>query len=203
MAAIGYQLGGERVILFSGNNAAAGSLIRASSREPAVLTLIETFRRTVARVAASYWMGRVSSSANPADAPRSNRELPLKPGVQGELAPRQQALQWPQSPQQPVLALGSSRKKATRCETMLSSVARHRLSYAGAERAQLCSLAGGADGDKPFSFASGSRPAGARCVGLTDLIQPHVVSTDGCNLWVYFHHQNQAAKHAGCVLRGR
>ena len=66
---VGEQLGGKRNVLCSDNNAAARASIKASSRAPAVLVLIESFWGCVAQLSAAYWVERVSSEANPADAP--------------------------------------------------------------------------------------------------------------------------------------
>ena len=60
VGALGDQLCGERIITFSDNNAAAGSIIKASSKVAVVLAIIERFWRTVARMSAACWIKRAT-----------------------------------------------------------------------------------------------------------------------------------------------
>ena len=69
------QLRGQRMVLCIDKNAAAGVLIKASSRAPVVLALIEGFRGCVAQLSAPCWAERASSEANSGDARSRNRPL--------------------------------------------------------------------------------------------------------------------------------
>ena len=85
VAALGGRLGGKRIRMFLGNNAAAGNLFGASSRVPAVLASIGGLWRTVVCVAATCWIERARSAASPADAPSRDGGLLLIPDGEGEL----------------------------------------------------------------------------------------------------------------------
>ena len=69
------------------NNAAAGALIAASSRIQLILAFIGSFWGCVAKLLASCAIEPVSSGANPADSPSSDRPLFKVPDVDGDLAP--------------------------------------------------------------------------------------------------------------------
>ena len=55
MAALGEQLGGEKIALFIDINAVAGALIKESSKVPIVLALVESSRGSVEQLPASCW----------------------------------------------------------------------------------------------------------------------------------------------------
>ena len=90
---LGEQLRGKRILLFLDNNAAAGALIKGSSRILVALAMIESFWGYLAQVAATCWVERVASQANPADAPSRGEALFRKPQVEGELASLTRVLQ--------------------------------------------------------------------------------------------------------------
>ena len=72
--------------MISDNNAAAGSVIESAPRAPAVLALLGSFWRPLARAAATCWIERASSAAKPAGAPSRKKTLPFAPDVAAELA---------------------------------------------------------------------------------------------------------------------
>ena len=83
--ALGEQLRGKRMILFLDNNAAAGAMIKASSRVKIILAITECFWQQVAQLGASCWVERVASEANPADAPSRGKSSFRLPDVEGHL----------------------------------------------------------------------------------------------------------------------
>ena len=83
--ALGEQLKGKRMILFLDNNAASGAMIKASSRVKIILAITECFWQHVAQLGASCWIERVTSEANPADAPSRDKPSFRKPDVEGHL----------------------------------------------------------------------------------------------------------------------
>ena len=89
--ALGEQLRGKRILLFLDNNAAAGGLIKASSKIQMILALVESFWECLAQLSAACWVERVASDANPADAPGGNVPSFRTPYVDGELASLQMA----------------------------------------------------------------------------------------------------------------
>ena len=93
VATLGEQPRGKRILLFLDNNAASGALIKGSSRVLVVLAMIESFWGRMAQLAASCWVERVASDANPADAPSRGKPLFRDPHVEGELAPLTKVLQ--------------------------------------------------------------------------------------------------------------
>ena len=93
VVALGEQLRGKRVILFLGDNAAAGALIKASSKIQMILALEESFWECLAQLSAACWVERVAPDANSADSPRRDKPLFRAPDVEGELASLQMALQ--------------------------------------------------------------------------------------------------------------
>ena len=90
---LGDQLRGKRIMLFLGNNAASGALIKGSSRVLVVLAMIESFWGFMARLSASCWVERVASGANPADAPSRGDPLFREPQAKGDLASLAKVLQ--------------------------------------------------------------------------------------------------------------
>ena len=90
---LGDQLRGKRILLFLDNNAAAGALIKGSSRILVVLAMIESFWGCLAQLAATCWVERVASEANPADAPSRGQALFRKPQVEGDLTSLTNVLQ--------------------------------------------------------------------------------------------------------------
>ena len=80
------------MLLFLGDDAAAGVPIKATSRIRAILARIESFWERVKQLSGSRWVERVSSGANPADAPSRNRPACREPGAKEELASLQMAL---------------------------------------------------------------------------------------------------------------
>ena len=89
---LGEQLRGKKIILFSANNAASGAMIKASSRVQIILAITERFWQRVAHLAASCWVERVSSEANPADAPSRDKPPFRTPDVEGPVESLQTAL---------------------------------------------------------------------------------------------------------------
>ena len=61
-------------MLLLGNNAAAGSPVKASTIAPVISAMTESLWRIMARVAATCWMERVPFAANPADAPSTGSQ---------------------------------------------------------------------------------------------------------------------------------
>ena len=53
VVALGEQLRGKRIVLFLDNNAAAGTLIKASSKIQMILAFVESFRGCVAQLSAA------------------------------------------------------------------------------------------------------------------------------------------------------
>ena len=85
-AALCERLREKRSVLFLRNSAAGGALMKEPSRAPLALALIESFWGFLARLPALFWVERVSSGANPVDAPSRSRPLYKKPGITGKLA---------------------------------------------------------------------------------------------------------------------
>ena len=85
----------KRGILFSGNNAASGVLIKAPSGVPVILAPVESFRRPDARPLGSCWVERVPSGANAADAPSRGRTPCVQRQMTWSSAPLQQGFQQP------------------------------------------------------------------------------------------------------------
>ena len=72
IATLGGQLRGKRAVLFLDNNAAAGALIRATSRIQIILATTGSFWGCTAQMSAACWVESVASETNPADAPSRN-----------------------------------------------------------------------------------------------------------------------------------
>ena len=79
------------MILSSDNNAASGAMIEASSRAQVILAITERFRQHVAQQAASRWVEREASEANPADAPSRDKPPFRTPDAEGHLESLQTA----------------------------------------------------------------------------------------------------------------
>ena len=80
-------------MLFLGNIAASGALIKGSSRVLVVLAMIGSFWGCMARLSASCWVERVASGANPADAPSRGDPLFREPQVKSDLVSLKKVLQ--------------------------------------------------------------------------------------------------------------
>ena len=91
--ALGEQMGGERMISTLDNNAASGAVIQASPRARAILAITESLWLRVAQLAASCWVERVASDANPADAPSRDGPPSGTLYVEDQLESLQTALQ--------------------------------------------------------------------------------------------------------------
>ena len=87
VAPSGEQLRGERMSLFSGNNAAAGALIKASSKIEIILAPpLESFWGCVTQLSAACSVEGVASEANPADNASRNKPMFKASDVEGEVA---------------------------------------------------------------------------------------------------------------------
>ena len=90
--ALGELLRGKRMILSAGEDAASGAMIKASSRARIILAITECYWQHLAQPAASSWVERVASEANPADAPSRDKPPFRTPDAEGHLESLQTAL---------------------------------------------------------------------------------------------------------------
>ena len=116
---------------FFGSSAAAGALVKESSRQPIAAAKEESCRMAVARLSAACWVGKAPSNATPAEAPSGAKGPLSSPRARGSLALPQQVLRLRQTLLRPGSCLSegcweitkwSLRRALGDCSTAISSV---------------------------------------------------------------------------------